>query len=434
MPTTDPLPGVEVARTMRGTEVEVSRPFRPVVIVPTYQNAATLPNILRCVQAMGFALIVVNDGSTDGTQEILENLKARDDFRWLQMVKHEQNQGKAAALQTGFAVARSGGFTHAVTIDSDGQLDPEQIPMMLEAAQCHPQALVLGRRSGDATGMPEANRIGWHMSALGIWLETGVRLADSQCGLRVYPLSMFDRVRCRAGRFGFEAEVITRAVWAGHPLVEIPVSCHYPEEARRKSHFRPWRDGLHGFCLHAVLTLRRLFSWPWIGRRLAGMTADGALVVPSFSFREWIDPRTAIGLLRADRLSRLILAASFGIGTFMAAMPLAGFQPVAAALVSWRLQVPLWTVVAGSLLFLSPWGSALAALAINIGQVAWGGELVGVENVALTGAMGREWVGRYFFSWLLGGVVVGFFSNWVTIALLVRLFRLVPRADRAARS
>lgn len=401
------------------------------VITPTYQHAATLPDILRRIQSLGLALIVVDDGSSDGTKGFLESLKAQDSVGLLQVETHERNQGKAAALQTGFAAARSGGFTHAVTIDSDGQLDPEQIPMMLEAARSHPQALVLGRRSGQATGMPQANRIGWHMSALGIWLETGVRVADSQCGLRVYPLSMLDAVRCQAGRFGFEAEVITRAVWAGLPLVEVPVSCHYPDEARRKSHFRPWRDGLHGFFMHAALTLRRLFTRPPCGGRLEGNTADGALVVPTYSVREWLDPRTAIRLLRGDRLSRLILAASFGIGTFMAAMPLAGFQPVAAAFVSWRLQVPLWTVVAGALLFLTPWGTALAALAINIGQVVWRGEMVGVEDVVLTGALGREWVGRYFFPWLLGGVVVGFFSNWVTIALLVRLFRLVPPADRA---
>lgn len=422
------------SRTASGAGAVGFEPVCPVVIAPTYHNAATLPGVLARTLALGLPLIVVNDGSTDGTQGILEEWKTGAASGQRCVVAHERNRGKAEALRTGFAEARRRGFTHAVTIDTDGQLDPEEIPSMLEAARRHPTALVLGRRSGQAAQMPGANRLGWHMSALGIWLETGVRVSDSQCGLRVYPLKMFERVRCRAGRFGFEAEIITRAVWAGHPLVEVPVTCHYPEGARRVSHFRPWRDGLHGFFMHAALTLRRLFSWPRALRRRTAATADPALTVPRYSVREWLDPRAAIRLLHADRLSRLILAASFGIGTFVAAMPLAGLQPVAAAYVSWRLQVPLWTVLAGSLLMVTPAGPPLAALAINIGHVVLHGRFVGAGEVQLIGIGAWEWLQRFPVSWPLGGVVVGFFSNWVTIASLVMLFRLVSTKSKATRS
>src|SRR5205814_9377530 len=108
----------------------------------SYNNAQTLADVLAGIEALGLAVIVVNDGSTDATAEILERWKAAGRHG----VTHPMNRGKAAALRTGFALARDLGFTHAVTIDTDGQLDPQQIPELLAAAEQAPNALVLGCR------------------------------------------------------------------------------------------------------------------------------------------------------------------------------------------------------------------------------------------------------------------------------------------------
>src|SRR5436309_1986351 len=108
------------------------QPFSPVVIAPTYDNAATLRDVITRIVRRSLPVIVVNDGSTDATPEILAEL--RRDMR-VQVATHQRNFGKAAALRTGFALAGAAGYTHAVTIDTDGQLDPEEIPRLLDAAR-----------------------------------------------------------------------------------------------------------------------------------------------------------------------------------------------------------------------------------------------------------------------------------------------------------
>src|SRR5690349_15943341 len=123
--------------------MDVSDEFRPVVIAPTYNNARTLAGVLDRVVALGLPVIVVNDGATDGTAEVLGRWVGTQGGRG-RVVTHDVNRGKAAALRTGFRAAAEAGYTHAATIDTDGQLDPEQIPALVKLAAENPAALVLG--------------------------------------------------------------------------------------------------------------------------------------------------------------------------------------------------------------------------------------------------------------------------------------------------
>ena len=240
--------------------------FLPVVVTPTYNNARTLIDVLNRITRLNYPLIVVNDGSTDDTAGLLDQWKPTAKTP-VEVVTHPQNSGKAAALQSGFAAARRAGYTHALTIDTDGQLDPEQIPDLLRAAEECPDAFVLGMRDDTRSDYPAKSRIGRRVSNTMIWMESALRVHDSQCGMRVYPLAMFDIVKCAAGRFSFEAEIITRAGWAHWPIVEVPVVCHYTPAGGRVSHFKPWRDSFHGFFMHARLVGRTLLpighkKWP----------------------------------------------------------------------------------------------------------------------------------------------------------------------------
>src|SRR5687768_13153445 len=99
--------------------------FLPAVVAPTYDNARTLEAIVTKVTQLGLHVFVVNDGSTDETAAVLARLA---ELPGVTAVTHERNRGKAAALMSGFPAAEAAGFTHAVTIDTDGQLDPDQIP------------------------------------------------------------------------------------------------------------------------------------------------------------------------------------------------------------------------------------------------------------------------------------------------------------------
>src|SRR5439155_15804669 len=132
----------------------------------------------------------------------------------LVLLAHHQNRGKAAALRTGFAAAAERGHTHAVTIDTDGQHEPTDIPALLRAAEQSPKALIVGARDEMAADYPARSRVGRRGSNFFVWLESGLRVSDSQCGLRVYPLELLRVARCGAGYFGFETEILTRAAWA----------------------------------------------------------------------------------------------------------------------------------------------------------------------------------------------------------------------------
>jgi hypothetical protein len=148
------------------------------------------------------------------------------------------------------------GFTHAVTIDTDGQLDPEEIPLLLAAAERSPESLIVGRRDPKGPGYPRKSRIGRSISNAFVRLESGVRVSDSQCGYRVYPLGLIRAVDCGAGHYGFETEIITRAGWAGCRVEEVTVTCRYLAPAERVSHFRPFRDTVRGVLMHFHLSAR----------------------------------------------------------------------------------------------------------------------------------------------------------------------------------
>ena len=138
--------------------------FNPVVVAPTYNNARTLGEILAGVVAVDLPLIVVNDGSTDATAEVLDAV--RQGHASVAVLTHPRNRGKAAALQSGFTTAHDAGYTHAVSIDTDGQHDPAEIPKLLARAKESPEALVLGLRDDDAPGYPARSRFGRRVTRL----------------------------------------------------------------------------------------------------------------------------------------------------------------------------------------------------------------------------------------------------------------------------
>lgn len=229
-------------------------------------------------------IIVVNDGSTDQTAWLLEQWEISAVDR--RVITYAQNLGKAAALQAGFREALQAGFTHGITIDTDGQLWPEDIPALLQRTIQADSAIVLGVRDSAASDYPTRSRFGRWFSNLLIWLETGKSIADSQCGLRVYPLKFVTAIRCRSGHYGFETEIITRAVWAGVPIVELPVRCKYFNPGQRVSHFKPGLDSLRAIWMHARLIATAINP---IHHRHQPSGAFPARSLPS-RFLRWLNP------------------------------------------------------------------------------------------------------------------------------------------------
>lgn len=207
------------------------------VIIPTYNNHKTLQQVIEGVLVYTETVIVVNDGSTDSTSEIL--LK----FPQLELINLAQNKGKGNALRQGFAHAESLGYHYAITIDSDGQHFPEDIPVFTEALEKseNKKLLLIGARNMGQTGVPKKSSFGNKFSNFWFWVETGIRLKDTQSGFRLYPLYAMKDLSFYTNKFEFEIEAIVKSAWSGIEVKNIPIQIHYELE-NRVSHFRPFKD------------------------------------------------------------------------------------------------------------------------------------------------------------------------------------------------
>ena len=222
--------------------------MRPCVIIPYFNHPATIARVARDAQAY-CTVFVVDDGSTVSLPEL----------PGVTIASLEANRGKGAALRAGFQRAALDGFTHAITMDADGQHSPGDLPKFLAAAQTHPDGLVVGVRDFIASGAPAGRRRSNAVSTFWFRVETGVRLGDTQCGFRCYPLDLARRLKTRSGRYAFELEFMVRASWVGTLIVPVPVGCSYSPDQLRQSHFRPIRDLAHITIMNIGLVLQSWF-------------------------------------------------------------------------------------------------------------------------------------------------------------------------------
>jgi len=416
--------------------------FSAVVVAPTFNNAGTLLELLCGVHALGLPIIVVDDGSSDATREILDRWQGEvsQGAGRVGVVRHLRNRGKGAALLSGFAAAVADGHSHAVTIDTDGQLDPADIPMLLAAARRAPTALILGVRSERIAGCPSRCLLGRRLSNLAVCCECGVRVTDSQCGLRVYPLDMVvgeRAARWKSGRFAFETEAIVRAGWAGRPIEQVGIDCRYLPRETRVSHFKPFRDSLRGVGLHALLLGSALL--PWTGRR--GKAAEaGALRLRGSTRRawQWLSPMRLHEEVAQGRAGRAEASLGVAIGVFIANLPIYGVQTLASLYVAHRLHLHPIPVVLGSQVSTPPFGVALIAAAIAVGHLIQHGTWVwgAIDPAAAAGRWSM--VGGLLLDWVVGSVVVGlacaiaaFVGAWWLLSAITRRAAAMP--ERAAK-
>jgi hypothetical protein len=220
------------------------------ILIPVFNEAATLEAVVAPARRHG-PVLVVDDGSSDASATVAARAGA-------DVVRLPRRQGKGEALRRGFAAAFARDVERVITMDGDGQHDPEEIPRLLAAAAEAPDALVIGGRLGgpDPRAIPAGRLNAMRVAGFFIDWLTGVPLRDTQSGFRVYPVRLLRAVEPRSGGFVFETEMLVRAAAAGWPLVETPVSAvHFAE---RRSRFRPARDGI---AVGAYLTARGARRW-----------------------------------------------------------------------------------------------------------------------------------------------------------------------------
>jgi glycosyltransferase involved in cell wall biosynthesis len=233
------------------------------VIVPALNEEATIRAVVACALVHAGRVIVVDDGSTDGTAERLAGLPCV-------VLRNESNEGKAASLWRGARIALEQPVRGVVTIDGDGQHDPDDIPRLLAAAQREPRAIVVGSRLHARDEIPRTRYRANRFANFWIAWAAGCRIVDTQSGLRVYPREVFERLSVRHDRrasFVFESEVLIEAARAGMPICCVPVSVRYHAPAR-PSYFRPVADSVRIGVMVLSKLLARGFAFTSLLRSL----------------------------------------------------------------------------------------------------------------------------------------------------------------------
>ena len=280
--------------------------YKICVIVPTYNNHKTLKRVLDSVLHYTSNVIVVNDGSTDSTAQILEA------YSHLVQIHHSKNKGKGMAIRNAFKKALDLNYEYAITIDSDGQHFASDIPGFIAALETDTDVLLIGSRNMAQENVPKKSSFGNKFSNFWFWFETGSKLEDTQSGFRLYPLKKIP-VQYFTNKFEFEIEVIVRSAWKDIPVKNIPVQVLYdPEE--RVSHFRPFKDFTRISILNTVLVTISLF---------------------------YIKPRNFYRKLKKKGLKKFLLenilesndsnarkAFSMALGVFIGICPFWGFQTI----------------------------------------------------------------------------------------------------------
>lgn len=226
------------------------------VVVPSYHNEGTIADIVRRISEYTDQIVVVLDGDPEKSEEALRSVDQH-----FELVSCLRNRGKGAALKEGFKRAILKGYEYAITIDSDNQHYPEDIPLFVEALYSHPRSFVIGARDLEQEGIPYGSRFAANLSNFWFHFQTGLRLPDTQCGYRLYPLSMLNSGWSIHSRYEAELEFLLYAAWTGVNLTSVPVRIYYPKGNERISSFRPVRDFLRMSLLNVMLSLGALLYY-----------------------------------------------------------------------------------------------------------------------------------------------------------------------------
>lgn len=245
------------------------------VIVPTYNNNKTVINVVERLLPFGYPIFVVNDGSTDNTESLVEDyisrVKADTPEASIQLLSYKVNKGKGHALRTGFSKAIAEGYDFAITIDSDGQHYPESIPGLVATlnqeiakakGKVNDRILIVGNRKLKQDNMPSGNTFANHFSNFWFMLQTWQYLPDTQTGYRIYPLHHLHGLKLLTARYEAELELLVFAAWHGVKLVASPIRVYYPPQGERVTHFRPIYDFARISVLNTILCCSCIYGWP----------------------------------------------------------------------------------------------------------------------------------------------------------------------------
>ncbi|MBR2435154.1 MAG: DUF2062 domain-containing protein [Lentisphaeria bacterium] len=373
------------------------------VVLPVYNNAGSVRDVIERILVQTRDLLVVDDGSTD------MDLPAFCREKGVECLRHEVNRGKGAALRTAIEALKTRPFDYMIAIDADGQHYPEDIPSFLPAME-QEGALVVGCRDFNDPNVPDSSRIGRKISNFWMKLETGVDVDDCQSGYRAYPLKYITQLPCLTSRYNFETEILTRAAWANLPIVNLPIRSYYPPRGERVSHFHPLRDNLRISMIHAHL----------VGLRLLPFPKKKLIKPPKFDYSIF-KPRKFIRYLLRENATPGGLAAAAFAGTLLAVLPLIGCHSIAILYAATKLHLNKLMAFNIQHLFMPP---VAPALCIEAGYFLLHGRFLTEFNLETL----WHQLDERFLEWLLGSLILAPLFAVITAACVYGIATLCRRS------
>jgi len=392
--------------------VQIRQKFKELkccIIIPTYNNDKTLERVILDVLEYSEEVIVVNDGATDQTPDILKKFKS------LCVINIPKNKGKGYALRLGFHYAIKQGFRYAITIDSDGQHYADDLVKFLDKIESESDSVIIGARNMEHDNVPRTSSFGHKFSIFWFRVETGLKIPDVQSGYRLYPLEKMERMRFFGRKFEFEVEILVRLSWKDVNITSVPVKVHYYPKGERVSHFRKFQDFTRVSIANTLLVLIALF---------------------------WINPFRFVKALRKKSIKQFIqeniinsddsnmkIAVSVTLGVFIGVIPVWGFQMLVAFGVAYVLKLNRFVAVAASNISIPP----MLPFIIFLSYIT-GGIIVGYRTHAVHYSAGItfEWIKANLVQYLFGSIIFGILAA-VVLGTITYLLLQILRKPQVAR-
>lgn len=356
------------------------------VLIPTYNNNGTIAKVIKEVQEYSSSILVVNDGSTDNTEQIISAIEG------ISIISYKKNRGKGHALKTGLKRAHQMGYRYAITIDSDGQHYPSDIPSFIEQIEQTPDSLIIGARNLTAENMPGKNTFANKFSNFWFKVETGITLMDTQSGFRLYPLTKLKGMRFLTPRYEFEIEVIVKAAWRGVNVINIPINVFYPSKEERISHFRPMQDFTRISILNTFLvSIALIYYYPL--KFIKSITLK--------NIKNFIKDNVT-----HSKESNAKVATSIGLGVFFGIVPLWGYQMISAGITAHLLKLNKVLTIAASNISMPP-----MLPFILLGSVVTGGLVMDNPTILTLDNISFESVSASFYQYLIGSILLAIGSG-----------------------
>ncbi len=374
------------------------------IIIPTYNNDHALEDVISSVLQYTDNVIVVNDGSTDQTRTILAR------FPQIQALHIPVNSGKGWALRQGFKYAVEQGFRYGITIDSDGQHFPEDLPLFLDLIENQPDSMILGARDMTTEEVPVTSSFGHKFSIFWFKVETGIKVLDVQTGFRLYPLHKVKEIRWVVSKkYEYEVEILVRLAWMGVKVLSVPVKVYYAPKETRVSHFRKFRDFTRVSIANSILVLIALL---WVRPILffKGLRKK--------SLREFF-----MEYIVNSQDSNAKLAKSVALGLFIGVTPIWGWQILTTIGLAHLFKLNKFVAVTTSNISLPP----MLPFVIFFSYII-GGWVLGANTSEMNyhSDIGLQWMKENLVQYLTGSLILGLVLS-LTLGpvtyLLLRYFR-----------